>query len=43
MRGFWNSSYTERLLLSDVFGWSLGAAVAGSILMQGIYDFCHGK
>lgn len=24
---FWNSSYTERLLLSDVFGWSLGQAV----------------
>lgn len=26
-RDFWNSSYTERLLLSDVFGWSLGQAV----------------
>ncbi|MDP3504037.1 MAG: rhodanese-like domain-containing protein [Myxococcales bacterium] len=24
---FWNSSYTERLLLSDVFGWSLGQTV----------------
>ena len=26
-RDFWNSSYTERLLLSDVFGWSLGQTV----------------
>jgi len=25
--GFWNASYTERLLLSDWFGWSIGATV----------------
>ncbi len=26
---FWNSSYTERLLLSDWLGWSIGATVVG--------------
>lgn len=29
---FWNSSYTERLLLSDWFGWSIGATILGVTL-----------
>ncbi len=30
---FWNSSYTERLLLSDWLGWSIGATVLGVTLL----------
>lgn len=30
---FWNASFTERLLLSDWFGWSIGAVVFGVAVM----------
>jgi rhodanese-related sulfurtransferase len=36
--GFWNASYTERLLLSDWFGWSIGATVfAVTLLALGFF------
>jgi len=36
--GFWNSSYTERLLLSDWFGWSIGTTVvAVTVLALGFF------
>lgn len=30
---FWNSSYTERLLVSDWLGWSIGATVVGVTIL----------
>ncbi len=30
---FWNSSFTDRFLLSDLLGWSLGATVVGVTVM----------
>lgn len=34
---FWNSSYTERLLLSDWFGWSLGGTVFAVTLLALVF------
>lgn len=39
MRDFWNSSYTERLLLSDVLGWSLGGAVVAVTLLALVFFY----
>lgn len=30
---FWNSSFTERLLVSDWLGWSIGATVVGVVIL----------
>jgi len=37
--GFWHGSYTERLLLSDVFGWSLGATVVAVTLLALVFFY----
>jgi rhodanese-related sulfurtransferase/uncharacterized membrane protein YedE/YeeE len=39
MQKFWNSSYTERLLLSDVFGWSLGGAVVAVTVLALVFFY----
>lgn len=36
---FWHSSYTERLLLSDWLGWSLGATVVGVTLLALVFFY----
>ncbi len=36
---FWNSSYTERLLLSDWFGWSIGATVVAVTILALIFFY----
>jgi len=40
---FWNGSYTERLLLSDVFGWSLGATVVAVTVLALVFFFAGEK
>ena len=35
--GFWNASYTERLLLSDWLGWSIGATVVGVTVLALVF------
>lgn len=40
---FWNGSYTERLLLSDVFGWSIGATVVAVTLLALVFFFAAEK
>jgi hypothetical protein len=40
---FWNSSYTERLLLSDVFGWSLGGAVVAVTVLALVFFYAAEK
>ncbi len=37
--GFWNASYTERLLLSDWFGWSLGVTVVGVTVLALVFFY----
>lgn len=39
MKDFWNSSYSERLLLSDVFGWSIGGAVVGVTVLALVFFY----
>lgn len=39
MGDFWYSSYAERLLLSDVFGWSLGATVVGVTVLALVFFY----
>lgn len=43
LRDFWYSSYTERLLLSDVFGWSLGGAVLGVTVLALLFFYAAEK
>ena len=40
---FWNSSYTERLLLSDWLGWSLGASVVGVTVLALVFFYAAEK
>lgn len=39
MGDFWYSSYAERLLLSDVFGWSLGTTVVAVTLLALVFFY----
>lgn len=41
--GFWNASYTERLLLSDWFGWSLGATVFAVTVLALVFFYAAEK
>lgn len=39
VRDFWNGSHTERLLLSDWFGWSIGATVVGVTVLALVFFY----
>ena len=41
--GFWNGSYTDRLMLSDWFGWSIGATVVGVTVLALVFFFAAEK
>lgn len=42
-RDWWNSSFTERLLLSDWLGWSVGAAVMGVTVLALVFFYAAEK
>jgi rhodanese-related sulfurtransferase len=42
-RDFWNGSHTERLLLSDWFGWSIGGTVVGVTILALVFFYAAEK